>query len=239
MRRIDDIGFGDLKLIQETEDFCYGVDAVLLADFVKAPARAKILDLCTGNGIVPLIMHHKYYPEKITGLEFYEGSYRLAVESAELNGLSDKIEFVLEDAINVKKLFKAESFDCVSINPPYTKAESGITSSSDAKLLARHETTASLEDFICGASYVLKMGGSFTIVHRPQRLVDIFTLCRKHRLEPKKLRFVSPYPGKSPNIVLVQCIKDGGAELTVEPDLPVRNEDGSYSEEINKIYERL
>ena len=237
--RIDSIGFGDMRLKQNPDDFCYGIDAVLLADFAKLSSSDTVCDLGSGNGIVPLIINHKYSPVKITGLEFQSEPYKLAVENAALNNLENKICFVNADVLDVKTIFEPESFTAVTSNPPYTEKGTGPVGANPVKHAARHETTADLKDFISAASYLLCKGGSFTIVHRPSRLVDIFTYCREFGMEPKKLRFVAPYENREPNIVLVQCIKGGGKELKTEPTLIVRTSAGDYTSDIDKIYERI
>lgn len=233
--RIDEIGFGGYRLIQDTDAFCYGTDAVLLADFAKCREKDSLIDLGTGNGIVPIIVYAKYHPQKLAGLELQPGAYELAVRNAELNGLAEAISFYNGDVKDASKLFEAESFSVVTSNPPYTEKGRGPVSS-DAKLIARHETTAGLEDFIAAAGYLLKKGGAFYMVHRPSRLADIFVLLRKYDLEPKKLQMVAPHQGDAANIALVQAVKGAGHELTVLPELAVRKKDGSYTAALQQIY---
>ncbi len=236
--RIDEIGFGGYKLLQNPRHFCYGIDAVLLADFAKASMEDTIADLGTGTGVIPLILHHKSGAKHIVGVEKQETSYNLAVRNAEMNGLSDILNFFYLDVLDIKSHFKPGEFSIVVTNPPYTEKGTGPQSPFDAKKVARHETTAGLDDFIEAARYLLAPLGSFCIVHRPSRLVDLLFSCRLHGLEPKRLRFVSPKEGEPPNILLLQCIKDGGKELCVEPILYVRDTEGRYSPEIDFIYER-
>lgn len=237
--RMDDIGFGGYKLIQNTGQFCYGIDAVLLADFSKALAEDVIADLGTGTGILPLILHHKSGAKRIAGIEKQIDACELAVRNASINGLSHVLEFFCIDVLDVKSTFQPGQFSLVVTNPPYTEQGCGPQSPTSAKKAARHETTAKLADFIAAAEYLLAPSGSFCLVHRPSRLVDIISCCRVHHLEPKRLRFVAPKEGESPNIVLVQCVKNGGKELYVEPTLYVRDSSGEYTCEIDAIYERV
>lgn len=234
-RRVDDIGFGGFKLIQDTDGFCYGVDAVLLADFAKAEGSDKVLDLCCGNGIVPLIMEAKYSPAEITGMEIMPAVAALAAENAVFNGLSGKISVICDDVLNIEKHIKPASYSLVTCNPPYFEKGSGISCSDSEKHTARHETTAGLEDFISAAAYALDRGGRFCMVHRPSRLGDIIELCRRYSLEPKVLRMVVPRKGESANIVLISCVKGAGKELQVLPELAVREGSG-FTEEIRTIY---
>lgn len=250
MERIENTGFGNIKLIQDPEQFCYGVDAVILADFANSlyPAFKKAADLGTGNGIIPLILSHKNSEAHITGVEIQPDAADMAMRSCRLNGLEEKINFVVADVIDIADGKLGESIndpalcegtmDMVTCNPPYFVKGGAIPSSSKAKFIARHETTAGAEGFIKAAEKLLKRKGHFFMVHRPSRLADIMYYCRKCGLEPKDMRMVVPKPGEAPNIVLIHCIKGGGRELNVMKELSVYNEDGSYSDEIEHIYER-
>lgn len=235
--RKDEIGFGGYVLYQDDEGFCYGVDAVLLADFSLAGASDRVIDLGTGTGVVPLIIEAKYSPKEIVGVEKQSGSYELALRNASENGLEGKISFVNADVKDIRDCFEAESFDIVTSNPPYMEGGRGPVSPNRKKYDARTETSAGLEDFISAAAYLLKKGGRFCMVHRPSRLADIIEYSRKYKLEPKRLRMVAPHKGENANIVLIELVKGAGKELTVLPELAVRSEDG-YTEEIEKIYQR-
>jgi len=241
MERVDDIGFGQLKLIQDTDEFCYGIDAVILARFASALCKSsgKAADIGTGTGVIPLMLSHMSRASEITGIEIQEKSFELASRNVVLNHLEGKLRMIHGDIAD-PELLKDEngSFDFVVSNPPYVKKSSGIVNKSDSKMIARHETTAGLDEFISMASRLLKDSGSFCIVHRPDRLVDISVLCRKHRLEPKHIRFVSPDNSQAPNILLAHCVKYGGPGLKMLRPLYVYDEDGEYTDEINEIYER-
>ena len=237
--REDDIGFGGLTLLQDTDAFSYGIDAVLAADYCRAAAGEHILDLGSGNGAIPLIVYGKFAPASVTGIEVQASMVQLARESVRRNGLEDNIRFVQGDVLDIRSLTDAASFDAVTCNPPYAEAGRGPVSESSASYVARHETTASLLDFAKAAAYALRPGGRFVLVHRPSRLPDIFACCRACGLEPKRMRLVVPRPGAAPNIVLLSAVKGGGKELAVDPALCVRNADGSYSDELQRIYNRI
>lgn len=235
--RMDQIGFSDLQLIQKPDEFCYGVDAVILAEFASRKKANKIIDLGTGTGIIPLIMSHKTDAAELYGIEYQKDSFDRAQRNAKVNHLEDRVKFI---NANVAEFFELQEWaDVVTSNPPYMQSKSGITNGNDAKTIARHEVIGSLEDFIKCASRTLKNKGDFYMVHRPSRLVDIFFLCRKYRLEPKELRFVAPRLNETANIVLIHCVKNGGAELKILDNLYVYKEQGVYSDEIQKIYERI
>lgn len=235
--RIDETGFAELKLIQKPDEFCYGVDAVILADFASKKKASRIVDLGTGTGIVPIILSHKTNAEFIYGIEYQKDSFDRAVRNVELNGLGDRLDFINANVAEFDGL--KEWADAVTTNPPYMVSNGAITNENTAKTIARHETVGTLDDFVRCAAGLLKNKGDFYMVHRPSRLVDIFCTCRKYRLEPKEVRFVSPREGDAPNIVLVHCVKNGGAELKYLKDLYVYKAPGVYSDEIQQIYERI
>lgn len=235
--RIDNIGFGNLRLIQKPEDFCYGVDAVILADFVKAKEGDLVIDLGTGTGIIPLILTHKTKASRLYGLEVQEDSYQRGCRNIKLNELNERVCILKGNVKDIEQL-GLPYFQVVVSNPPYMKDQGGLKNANEAKAIARHETLGRLEDFISCATKLLEDKGHFYMVHRPSRLVDICYLCRTHGLEPKEMRFVSPKVDKAANILLLHCVKNGGSELKVLDPLYIYNEDGTYTQEILDIYEK-
>ncbi len=238
MERIDEIGFGGLKLIQDTEEFCYGIDAVLLASYAKIKKNSLVIDLGTGTGILPLILSHKTDALKIIGVEFQQKSAELANRNVALNGLSHRIEVIQADIKDIHCQFPPHSFDAVISNPPYIGNNAGVKNRHSAKSMARHETTADLETFFSAASLLLKDRGDFFLVHRPSRLVDCMSMGRRYCLEPKRIRLVHPNRSSNPNIVLVHFVKNGRPELTFEKSLFVYKKNGGYTAEVLKIYEK-
>lgn len=234
--RLEEIGFGGLKLIQNPEWFCFGIDAVLLADFTELKKDSRVADLGTGTGIIPLILSRKVQVNQIVGIEIQEKVAEMAKRSVRLNGLEGIIEIVNLDVKDAVSSSEKSTFDVVVSNPPYMGKESGLKNEDSSKAIARHEISAGLEDFIRAAYDLLKDKGSFFLIHRPHRLVDILTLCRTYRLEPKKIRFVHPNKDSKPNIMLLQCIKHGGAELKFMDPLYIYEKMGVYTAEILKMY---
>lgn len=239
--RVDKIGFGDLKLIQKPKDFCYGVDAVILADFAvknRKKHAETVIDLGTGTGILPLILSHKTEASRIIGVEVQEDSFLRAERNAAFNKLEERISFIHGDVKDYESwgLELKGSADVVLSNPPYFISGGGIKNDLAPKTIARHETTAGLRDFIACATYLLGARGDFFMVHRPSRLVDICCYGREFGLEPKDMCFVSPNIEEIPNILLVHMVKGGGKELKFQKPLSVYNEDGSYTQQLLEAY---
>lgn len=238
MERIDKIGFSDLQIIQNPNSFCYGIDAVILADFAKIKQKANVIDLGTGNGIIPLILSHKSKSNKIIGIEIQEEAFELAKRNIKLNGSEKKIELYKMDAKAAPEFFGQGSFSAVVSNPPYMSNNSGIKNINSAKSISRHETTADLSDFLEVANKLLIDKGDLFLVHRPLRLVDIIYFARLNNLEPKRIRFIHPNKNEKPNIMLIHCVKNARPELRFLKPLYVYNSSGKFTKEINQIYER-
>ena len=193
----------------------------------------------TGTGIINILLSGKTKASEFVGIEIQDEVAEMAGRSIELNNLQDKIKIINENILNLNKIYKEKSFDVVVTNPPYKKANTGLINEENKKIISRHEITASLEDFIHIASYLLKDYGEFYMVHRPDRLVDIFEAMRKEKIEPKLIKFVYPNKNKKTNLVLIKGVKNGNPFLEFENNLYVYNEDGSYTDEILKIYNKI
>ena len=235
--RIDDLELNNLKIIQNKKGFCFGIDSVLLSDFAKdIPKNANVIDLGTGTGILGILLCGKTDLSKIYGVEIQKEVSEMAQKSIFLNDLSDKFEIVNDNIKYLNKYFKNDSFDAIISNPPYKKDNSGIKNESETKLISRHEITASLEDFISISSKLLKNNCSLYMVHRPERLSDLFYLLKKYNLEPKKLRIVQSYLDSKPKLILIKATKNAKSFLNIEKPLIIYNKDGSYTDEIYSIY---
>ncbi len=234
--RIDDLQRNNYKIIQDPERFCFGMDAVLLSGFAKAKEGDRVIDLGTGTGIIPILMEAKTEASDFTGLEIQPESADMAQRSVELNHLESKIRIVTGDIKEASSLFGAAAFDVVTSNPPYMTEHHGIMNEKSPKAIARHELLCTLEDVISQAAKLLRPGGSFYMVHRPFRLVEIMVLMRKYRLEPKRMKLVYPYIDKDPNMVLIEGLRGGRPRLTVEKPLIVYQSPGVYTDEIYDIY---
>lgn len=234
--RIDDLQRNGYRIIQNKNCFCFGMDAVLLSSFAKAEAGEQVLDLGTGNGVIPILMQAKNAESYFTGLEIQEVSTNLAKRSVELNDIGEFVKIVQGDIKEASAIFGGASFHVVTANPPYMNENHGIVNPDNAKAIARHEILCTLEDVVREASKCLKMRGRFYMVHRPQRLVEIFDTMTRHHLEPKRIRMVYPYEHKEANMVLIEAVKGGRTLLKVEEPLIVYNTDGSYTEKLLEMY---
>lgn len=235
--RIDDLNISDLRIIQNPRWFCFGIDAVLLGNFVEMKKSSRVVDLGTGTGIIPLLLAGKTTESHITGLEIQDEVADMAKRSIELNNLQHRIDIINVDLKKAEGLLEVNSYDVVTTNPPYMHSE-GLINPDDKKAISRHEIMCSLEDVIKIASRLLKHHGRFFMVHRPQRLVDIMVLCRRYKLEPKRLQFVHPSYGKKPNLMLIECKKAANPELKILDPLVVYDEDRNYTKSIIEIYNK-
>lgn len=237
--RIDDLEYKGLKIIQNPEWFCFGMDSVLLSEFATDMKKdATIVDLGTGTGIISILLSKKVNPKKIYGLEIQQDVADMAKRTVQLNELEEKIEIIQGNVKEISKTFKQNSVDVVVTNPPYKKEETGIQNNSYQKLISRHEVEANLEDFICATSYVLKAMGAFYMVHRPERLCDIIDLLRKYKIEPKRLQMVCSKQGKAPNLILIKGVKGAKPFLKIEKPLIIYEENGEYTKEVLEIYHK-
>ena len=235
--RIDDLQLNNLKIIQNKDGFCFGIDSVLLSDFSKEiPTGSTVLDLGTGTGILGILLCGKTKLSKIYGIDVQEEVCQMAQRSVKLNNLEDRFEIINDNIKNLNTIFENCSIGAIVSNPPYKKDNSGLKNESQTKLISRHEITASLEDFIEISSKLLKDNSSLYMVHRPERLSDLFYLLRKYKLEPKKLRMVQSYFDSKPKLVLVKATKNAKSFLNIENPLIIYNKDGTYTSEILKIY---
>lgn len=235
---LEELMINDLVLIQKQNGFRFGTDAVLLSDFARDIQSDSTLDLCSGSGIIPILLSHKSNAKRICGLEIQKDIHEMSVRSVKANNLEDKVNLSLGDLKNITSVFPKRSFNLVTCNPPYMKGGSGIECEDYSKHISRHEVACTLEDVIIAAESMLKIGGHFCMVHRPSRLTDIISLMRKHEIEPKRLRFVHPKAQSAPSLILVDGLLRGGNELKILPPLILYNDDGNETDELKCIYER-
>ncbi len=234
--KIDDLQRNHLKIIQNPQKFCFGMDAVLLSGYAQAKEGAQVLDLGTGTGIIPILMSAKTKAKHFTALEIQEESADMARRSVALNDLTSRIEVVTGDIKEADGLFPAASFDVITCNPPYMIAQDGLHNPNDAMMIARHEMMCTFEDIARVAEKLLKPNGHFYMVHRPFRLPELIVTLTKHHLEPKRMQLIYPFIDREPNMVLMDCVRGGRPRCTVEKPLVIYKAPGEYTDEIYDIY---
>lgn len=217
--RLDDLQLGGLELIQNPDGFCFGVDAVFLSDFARVKTGERVLDLGTGNGIIPILLSAKTKGEKFTGLEIQAETADMARRSVAYNGLESRVEIVTGDIKEAAELFRPSFFDVITVNPPYMLAEHGLKNPDTAKAAARHEVLCTLDDILRESMKLLQDKGRFYMVHRPFRLTEIMIKMNHYKIEPKRIQFIHPYIDKEPVLVLVEGVRSAKPRVTIEPPI--------------------
>lgn len=235
---LEDLQCAGLRLIQKRDGFRFGTDAVLLADFAKEIRSDVTLDLCCGNGIVPLLLSAKTKTQKILGLEIQAEVADTAKRSILLNGLSERIFIECGDLKNAASYYPAASCDLITCNPPYMKAGCALLNSSDSKIIARHEVLCTLDDITQCAARLLHNGGHLVMVHRPNRLAELLGSMRRNRIEPKRIRFVHASFKKPPILFLADGMLGANSDVKILPPLLLYDEKGQETEELKLIYGR-
>ncbi len=231
------LNFSDKIIYQDDDCFLFSLDSILLPNFVTVKLTDKnIIDLCCGNAPGPMLLSFRT-KARIFGVEIQKDIYELGLKSVLDNKMMDQITLICDDVKNISQHFDSETFDIVTCNPPYFKYEkNSLVNTNDKKAIARHEVMINLEDILKSANYLLKNKGTFAMVHRPDRLMEIFDLMRKYNLEPKKIRFIYPKKDKECNMILIEGIKNGNAGLKIISPLITHNEDETYCDEIRDMF---
>ena len=232
------LNFDNMVIYQNNDWFSFSLDSVLLANFVNINLTdKKIIDFCTGNAPIPMLLSYKTN-HNIIGVELQKEIYDLAIKSVNENKLNDRIKLINEDVKNLENIYESDSFDIITCNPPYFKTENELLLNDNAiKTVARHEVMLKLEEIFKVAKKILKNGKKIAIVHRPDRLIEIIEVMKKYGFEPKRIKLCYPKEGLDANILLIEAVKNGKSGLKVEPPLIIHNSDGSYTDEVRKMFE--
>lgn len=237
--RIDDLQYKGLKIIQNTKDFCFGIDSVILSDFAKNIKKgSKVVDLGTGTGIIGLLLCKKTEIKEIVGVEIQKEVAEMANRSIKLNKLEDKFKILNTDINKIfeDKLLEKNKFDVVVMNPPYKEKGTGKINEVDSKIISRHEVKATLSDFIKMASNLLKDKGEIYIVHKPERMPDIIQKMRENKIEPKEIKTVYSNKKTEASLILIKGIKGAKKFFKILEPLYIYEENGEYTKEIKEIY---
>ena len=234
--RLDDLERNGYKLIQNPSAFCFGMDAVLLSGFARIKKGERALDLCSGNGIVAILLAAKTESARIDALELQPRMAEMAFRSVKGNGLSERVSVQCGDIKEADRLYGKAVFDVITCNPPYIRAGHGLVNPADQKAIARHEICCTFEDVAGQSALLLKPGGRLYLVHRPGRLMELLATLQKAGLEPKRMKMVHPFVNEEANMVLLEAVRGGGSAMTVEAPVIVYRAKGEYTDEIREIY---
>lgn len=234
--RLDDLQRDGMMIIQNPDWFCFGMDAVLLTAFARVAKGDRVIDLGTGNGVIPLLLSAKTEGEYFEGLEIQDDIADMARRSVRYNCLEQRIHITTGDIKEASSYFEAASFDVVTTNPPYMTSSHGLTNAAGHRAAARHELLCSLEDVVRESAVLLKPGGHFFMVHRPFRLSEIMNTMTRYKLEPKRMRLVYPFVDREPNMVLIEGTRGGNPRITVEKPLIVYQAVNEYTDEVQELY---
>lgn len=234
--RIDDLQCGGYRIISNSKLFCFGIDAVLLSHFANASDEELVVDFCTGNAVIPILMLAKNKGNNFVGIEIQKESYKLSKRNVLLNEAEDKIKIINGTLCDANKFFPKKSVDVITVNPPYVKKGAGLLNDVSEKTIARHEVFCTLEDIVKASSEILKVGGRLYMVHRPTRLVEIITTLNKYKLEAKRLQFVHPNREEKANLVLIEAISLAKSEVKVLEPIIIYEKGLEYTKQIKEIY---
>ncbi|ABS39817.1 tRNA1(Val) (adenine(37)-N6)-methyltransferase [Clostridium botulinum] len=233
---LDNLQLKGIHVIQKKQAFRFGIDAVLLANFPTIKNGAKVVDLCSGTGIISFILAGKTNASNIIGIEIQKEIADMAKRSIKYNNLQEKVRFIEGDLKNLKLLKGIEKVDVVTVNPPYKTQGTGIININDKNAISRHEICCTLDDVVKAAKVLLKDKGKLYMIHRPDRIVDIMNVMRKYYIEPKLIRTIHPAVDKPPSMILIEGQKNGGKFLKWDRPLYIYDENNKYTNEVKRIY---
>ena len=226
---------GNDTILYTTDEYRFGTDAVLLADFANPKTKDKVCDLGCGGGIIPMLFCRDNKGREVYGIDIQKGACEIASAAAKENGFNN-LQIINADLRELKGVVPFSQFNVVTCNPPYKKGGAGITNSNEARYIARHEAECTLADVCSAASKLLISSGRFCVCHRPERLSDIIDEMRRNKIEPKRLRTVHQREGLEPWLILVEGRRDGKSGMRIMPPLYIENNDGELSDEMKQIY---
>ena len=235
--RIDSLQRNGYSIIQNSTRFCFGMDAVLLTEFVNLKKGDKVCDLCTGTGVIPILLSAKSEAAHFDALEIQKEIADMASRSVAMNELEEKVRVICGNLCDYKVLFKSNSYDALTVNPPYMIPGKALSNPDESKAIARHEIKCTLDDVLDCAAWILKSDGRFFMVHKSERLDEIMLKMNERKLTPKRLRVVYPRIDSEPNMILIEGRKCGNRGMKVEKPLIIYDESGNYMPEVSKIYE--
>ena len=241
METINDLlEIDNLKIYQNDDWFKFSLESVLLPNFVTINLRCKnIIDLCTGNAPIPLILSTKT-KANIVGVEIQKDVFELARKSIEINKLVNRIKLINDNLNNLKKYYEGDYFDIVTVNPPYfPNINESLKNQDIHKSIARHEIYTNLDEIVKMSNYLLKNGGYLALVHQTTRFFDVVDILKKYHFSIDKVQFIYPKENKESNLFMIEAIKDGNSGVKFLDPLYVHNDDGSYKDNIIKLFKNI
>lgn len=229
---------GGYRFVYDDALFPPGTDSFLLSSLPRLKAGLRVCDLGSGIGLLGLLLLQRQAELTVTGVEILPEAAALAERSAAENGLTERLRTLRGDLREIRQLLPAGSFDLVISNPPYFSPNSGKLSARPPLQAARAELSCTTAELCSAAAYLLRWGGSFCLVHRPERLTDLLCAMRDAAIEPKRLRLVCKQPEAAPSLILLEGRRGGKPGLSIEAPLILQKADGSPTAELNAIYFR-
>ncbi len=229
---LEDLPSVNCKIIQKKKGFRFTVDSILLVNFLKLKKNTNLLDIGTGTGIMPLLLCRKEEINLITAVEIETEIAKMFEKTIEINSLESKIKLINIDIKN----YKEEPFNMIISNPPYMKLNEGYVSPHDYRAGARHEVNLDLKELLINGKRLLKNGGSFNLVYRTNRFMEVLDEARMLNLNAKRVRFIYSKPNQSSDLFMIEMIKGFKCACVVEEPLYIYNEHGEYTEELKKYY---
>lgn len=239
MKVVNDLlNYNNLKIVQDDEYFNFSLDSVLLPNFIKINSKTKkILDLGTGNAPIPMILSTMTEAE-LYGIELQKEIYDMGLESLKINKLENRIKLINDNMKNLDKYFEPNSLDIIVSNPPYFKVnEKSNFNEKIQKTIARHEKEITLKELVFLAKKYLKNNGTFAIVHRTDRLIEIIEEFRKNNIEPKRIQLIYPKENTESNMFLIEGRKNGNTGLKILSPIIAHKQNGEYTEEVKKMFQ--
>ncbi len=232
---LERLNIGGLQFVQPKQGYRFSVDAILLANFISAKPRDRLIDLGTGSGIIPLLASVLTPAREFVGFELQERLMQFACRNVALNGLNERIQIVQGNLKQISSFFRAGEFDLLCSNPPYRKIGNGRINPASEQAIARHEVACNLEELLVAAKFLLKPGGKMFVVYLPERLSELLSDLQRYRLEAKRIRCIHSTEQAPASLVLVEAQRDASSGLTVLPPLFLYSRENVYSPEAKKI----
>jgi len=232
---IDELRRYNLRITQPRDGYRFSIDPLLLAEFAVVQGGGRVADLGSGSGILPLILARRDKGVTAVGIEFQEAMAKLARRNVDLNGLGERVTILREDVLNLRQSFPVSTFDLVVANPPYRQRGRGRVSPKEGRDLARHESTATLTDFLAAAKYLVKPAGRICLIYLAERLADFLAAADRLKLSPLRLRMVHGTASAAARMFLIELAKGRKGELSILPPMIVYEEDGGYTRELVEV----